>query len=95
MSVYIIIIIREVRLRKMFKKTETDENQIEYYYMGEKDINELLNIRRRWDEYIVNEGENGSKIPWYFIEAPPPSNYIWESYLLEQPNQNQNQNQNK
>lgn len=74
------------RFRKQLDKT-TSEDPISYYYQAEKDINDLIKIRREWDEYIVAEATIGSsKIPWTFIEPPNPSNYIWESYLLADPN---------
>lgn len=73
------------RFRKQLDKITT-EDPISYYYQAERDINDLIKIRREWDEYIVPEGSIGSsKIPWTFIEPPNPANYIWESYLLADP----------
>ncbi|XP_062105481.1 U11/U12 small nuclear ribonucleoprotein 59 kDa protein-like [Humulus lupulus] len=50
-----------------------------YYHGSNTDIGTLIEVRRTWDAYIR---PGGSRIPWHWVQPPPPANEIWASYLM-------------
>ncbi|KAI3975183.1 hypothetical protein MKX01_020584 [Papaver californicum] len=50
-----------------------------YYHGSNTDMGTLIEVRRTWDAYIR---PGGSRIPGHWVQPPPPSNEIWDSYLV-------------
>ncbi|CAK7348803.1 unnamed protein product [Dovyalis caffra] len=50
-----------------------------YYHGSNNDMGTLIEVRRTWDAYIR---PGGSCIPGHWVQAPPPADGIWASYLV-------------
>ncbi|KAJ4828510.1 hypothetical protein Tsubulata_020341 [Turnera subulata] len=50
-----------------------------YYHGSNTDMGTLIEVRRTWDAYIR---PGGSRIPGHWVQAPPPADDIWASYLV-------------
>lgn len=51
-----------------------------YYHGSNTDMGTLIEVRRTWDAYIR---PGGSRIPGHWVQAPPPADEIWASYLVQ------------
>eukprot|EP00899_Mesostigma_viride_P012427 jgi/Mesvir1/21185/Mv08646-RA.1 len=51
----------------------------DFYFGAERDVGQLIQVRRAWDAFLVAQG--GSRIPLTWVQPAPPSNSIWASYL--------------
>ncbi|KAL2472102.1 U11/U12 small nuclear ribonucleoprotein 59 kDa protein [Abeliophyllum distichum] len=51
-----------------------------YYHGSNTDMGTLIEVRRAWDAYIR---PGGSHIPGHWVQAPPPADEIWASYLVK------------
>ncbi|KAL4560602.1 hypothetical protein LXL04_032755 [Taraxacum kok-saghyz] len=51
-----------------------------YYHGSSTDMGTLIEVRRTWDAYIR---PGGSRIPGHWVQAPPPADEIWASYLVK------------
>ncbi|KAL2489715.1 U11/U12 small nuclear ribonucleoprotein 59 kDa protein [Forsythia ovata] len=51
-----------------------------YYHGSNTDMGTLIEVRRAWDAYIR---PGGSRIPGHWVQAPPPADEIWASYLVK------------
>ncbi|XP_051129687.1 U11/U12 small nuclear ribonucleoprotein 59 kDa protein [Andrographis paniculata] len=49
-----------------------------YYHGSSYDLGTLIEVRRGWDAYIR---PGGRRIPGHWVEAPPPADEVWASYL--------------
>ncbi|CAK9264465.1 unnamed protein product [Sphagnum jensenii] len=49
-----------------------------YYYGSHADMGTLIEVRRGWDAFIM---PGGSRIPGHWIQAPPPADSVWASYI--------------
>ncbi|KDP28550.1 hypothetical protein JCGZ_14321 [Jatropha curcas] len=54
-----------------------------YYHGSNNDMGTLIEVRRTWDAYIR---PGGSRIPGHWVQAPPPADDIWASYLVRPSN---------
>lgn len=52
----------------------------QFYRKAEFDINELISIRKQWDQYI---NEAGTRIPGMFLKAPLNPSQKWKKYLVQ------------
>ncbi|XP_010907430.1 U11/U12 small nuclear ribonucleoprotein 59 kDa protein [Elaeis guineensis] len=50
-----------------------------YYHGSSNDMGTLIEVRKVWDAYIR---PGGSRIPGHWIQPPPPTDEVWESYLV-------------
>ncbi|KAK9090634.1 hypothetical protein Sjap_023811 [Stephania japonica] len=50
-----------------------------YYHGSNTDMGTLIEVRRTWDAYIR---PGGSRIPWHWVQPPPPADEVWASYLV-------------
>ncbi|KND01999.1 uncharacterized protein SPPG_02505 [Spizellomyces punctatus DAOM BR117] len=47
-----------------------------------RDIDDLIRVRRQWDNYIVPAGTpGGSRVPQHFVIPGPPSNEDWAGFV--------------
>ncbi|KAL4572103.1 hypothetical protein LXL04_018872 [Taraxacum kok-saghyz] len=53
-----------------------------YYHGSSTDMGTLIEVRRTWDAYIR---PGGSRIHGHWVQAPPPADEIWASYLVKKP----------
>ncbi|KAF8733567.1 hypothetical protein HU200_014872 [Digitaria exilis] len=51
-----------------------------YYHGSSYDMGTLIEVRRMWDSFIR---PGGSRIPGHWVQAPPPSDEVWASYLVQ------------
>ncbi|CAL4952497.1 unnamed protein product [Urochloa decumbens] len=51
-----------------------------YYHGSSYDMGTLIEVRRTWDSFIR---PGGSRIPGHWVQAPPPSDEVWASYLVQ------------
>ncbi|XP_024373957.1 U11/U12 small nuclear ribonucleoprotein 59 kDa protein [Physcomitrium patens] len=51
-----------------------------FYYGSQVDLGALIEVRRAWDAYLM---PGGSRIPGHWVEAPPPADAIWATYLVQ------------
>jgi len=63
-------------------KHESYDNPRLYYYRAYESLDNLIEIRRGWDKYLVTPG-SGSRIPQHFI-APPqaPEGSPWRNFVV-------------
>jgi len=69
-------------------KSETSyDNPRLYYYRAYESLDNLIEIRREWDKYLVPPGTGGSRIPQHFI-APPqaPDGSLWKNFIKKPKN---------
>ncbi|XP_073307608.1 U11/U12 small nuclear ribonucleoprotein 59 kDa protein-like isoform X2 [Primulina huaijiensis] len=52
------------------------------YHGSNTDMGTLIEVRRTWDAYVR---PRGSCIPGHWVQAPPPADEIWASYLMNRP----------
>ncbi|KAL4568209.1 hypothetical protein LXL04_023816 [Taraxacum kok-saghyz] len=53
-----------------------------YYHGSGTDMGTLIEVRRTWDAYIR---PGGSRIPGHWVQASPPADEIWASYVVKKP----------
>jgi len=58
-----------------------------YYYRAYESLDNLIEIRREWDKYLVTPGSGGGRIPQHFI-APPqaPEGSPWRNFVKKAKN---------
>ncbi|ORX78559.1 hypothetical protein K493DRAFT_321195 [Basidiobolus meristosporus CBS 931.73] len=73
---------RKEAIEARMKERGTD-SIFEYYHQAKFDLDNLVHIRRQWDEYIVPRGTYGaSRIPPRYVDPAPPGNHVWASCLV-------------